>query len=167
MALCDLVLSLGPTPLTCVPLAAVEHIPSAAHLLPFRFVLRLHLLTGHVATEASLDLGSSPVGLWVIQGDVHDVLLLLRPAALLLLRGPKTCVFFFFVCLFYTAEQYITIAYEDALVGESHLSQIAYIFCTINCICYNTVFLAPRDGSLLQGGSPSSHDFNGPLNNPH
>lgn len=89
-ALCDLVLSRSSTQLTCVPLAAVEHIPSAAHLLPFCFVLRLHLLTGHVATEASLDLGSSPVGLWVIQRDVHDVLLLLGPAAILLLRGPKS-----------------------------------------------------------------------------
>lgn len=89
-ALWDLVLPHGSTPLTCVPLAAVEHIPSAAHLLPFCFVLRLHLLTGHVASEASLDLGCSPVGLGVIQGDVHDVLLLLRPAAVLLLRGPKS-----------------------------------------------------------------------------
>lgn len=89
MALCVLLLPLGSTPLTCVPLAAVQHIPSAAHLLPFRFVLRLHLLTGHVPTEASLDLGSSPVGLRVIQGDVHDVLLLVGPAAILLQRGTE------------------------------------------------------------------------------
>lgn len=89
VALCDLLLSLGSTPLTCVPLASVERLPSAAHLLPFCFVLWLHLLAGHVATEASLDLGGSLVGLWVVQGDVHDVLLLLGSAALLLLRAPE------------------------------------------------------------------------------
>lgn len=88
-ALWDLVLTHGSTPLTCGPLAAVEHIPSAAHLLPFGLVLRLHLLAGHVATEAGLDLGGGPVGLRIIQGDVHDVLLLLGPAAFLLLRGLK------------------------------------------------------------------------------
>lgn len=89
MALWDLVLTHGSMPLTCGPLAAVEHIPSAAHLLPFSLVLRLHLLAGHVAAEASLDLGGGPVGLGIIQGDVHDVLLLLGPAAFLLLRGLK------------------------------------------------------------------------------
>lgn len=55
MALCDLLLSHGSIPLTCAPLAAVEHLPSAAHLLPLCFVLGLHLLTGHVSTEAGLD----------------------------------------------------------------------------------------------------------------
>lgn len=59
--------------------------PIFLSLLSFCFVLWFHLLTSHVATEASLDLGGSPVGLRVIQGDVHDVLLLLRPAAFLLL----------------------------------------------------------------------------------
>lgn len=63
--------------------------PSAAYLLSFRFVLRLQLLTGHVAAEASLDLGGGPVGFGIIQGDVHDILLLLGPAAILLLRRPN------------------------------------------------------------------------------
>ena len=69
--------------LTCVPLAAVEGLTAAAHLLA-RLVARLELLPGHVATEARLDFGSRLVGLWVIQGDVHDVLFLLRMAAFLL-----------------------------------------------------------------------------------
>lgn len=125
-ALCDLVLSHGSTPLTCVPLAAVEHIPSAAHLLPFCFVLRLHLLTGHVATEASLDLGSSPVGLRVIQWDVHDVLLLLGPAAVLLLRASKSrslsqtgnilhdhTRMFFFVVVVFCLQQHILLSFRQ------------------------------------------------------
>ena len=83
---------LASTPLTCAPLAAVECLPSAAHLLPFRFLLRLHLLAGHVAAEAGLDLGGGLVGLGVVQGDVHDVLLLLLgPAALLLLQRAARC----------------------------------------------------------------------------
>lgn len=69
--------------LTCVPLAAVERLTSAAHLLP-GFITGFQLLPGHVATETCLDLGSCLVGLWVIQGDVHDVLFFLRLAALLL-----------------------------------------------------------------------------------
>jgi len=83
---------LASTPLTCAPLAAVERLPCAAHLpAAFRFLLGLHLLAGHVTAEAGLDLGGGLVGLGVIQGDVHDVLLLLlRPAALLLLHtAPK------------------------------------------------------------------------------
>lgn len=70
--------------LTCVPLASVERLTSAAHLLP-GFITGFQLLPGHMATEPSLDLGSCLVGLWVIQGDVHDVLFLLWLAALLLL----------------------------------------------------------------------------------
>lgn len=92
-ALCHLILSRGSTPLTCV--TCLTSLPlstslGAAHLLPFCFVLGLHLLAGHVATETSLDLCSSPVGLWVVQWDVHDVLLLLGPAALLLQRGSES-----------------------------------------------------------------------------
>lgn len=65
---------------------SLHPLPRAAYLLPFRFVLRLQLLTGHVAAEASLDLGGGPVGFGIIQGDVHDILFLLGPAAILLLR---------------------------------------------------------------------------------
>lgn len=70
--------------LTCVPLAPVESLTSAAHLLP-GLITGFQLLPGHVASETCLDLGGCLVGLWVIQGDVHDVLFLLRLVALLLL----------------------------------------------------------------------------------
>lgn len=82
-ALWDLALTRGSTLLTCCPLVAVRRI---THLLPLGLVLRLHLLAGHVAAEAGLDLSGGPVGLRIVQWDVHDVLLLLGPAALLLLK---------------------------------------------------------------------------------
>lgn len=40
--------------------------PILRSLLPLCFVLGLHLLTGHVSTEAGLDLGSCPVCLRVV-----------------------------------------------------------------------------------------------------
>ena len=73
---------LASTPLTCDPLAVAECLPSA-HLLPFGLLLWLHLLAGHVAAEAGLDFGGGLVGFRVVQGDVHDVLLLLLGSAAL------------------------------------------------------------------------------------
>lgn len=141
-ALCDLVLSPGSTPLTCVPLAAVEHIPSAAHLLPFYFVLRLHLLTGHVTTEASLDLCSSPVGLGVIQGDVHDVLFLLGPAALLLVRGPKKIVVYHSRIAYYMIEC-------NSSWNTGRKTNCYTIFCKVNCMRYSTFFFFDSEGFAL------------------
>lgn len=148
MALCDLLLSLSPTTLTWVPLAAVEHIPSAAHLLPFRFVLRLHLLTGHVTTEASLDLGSSPVGLRVIQWDVHDVFLLLGPAALFLLRRPQSS----------SLSQQGSVLHDhlgrDFFLSNTGKRSLSLTGCnTIFCTPSHTVYFIAVDMCLLMSGS--------------